>query len=87
MRRQVRCLAGLVGAAALVLGGCAGDGSESASQPSSSPAWSVGVVPTAEQLASVLVTADDHDGIVASAALVTNGGEIHVGGGSGRWRL
>ena len=62
MRRQVRCLAALVGAAALVLGGCAGDGSESASQPSWSPAWSVGVVPTVEQLASVLVTADDYDG-------------------------
>jgi len=62
MRRQVRSIVVLVGAAALALGGCAGDGSESASQPSSSPAWSAGVVPTAEQLASVLVTADDYEG-------------------------
>jgi hypothetical protein len=64
MRRQVRPLVVLVGAAALVLCGCAGDGSESTSQPSSSPTatWSAGVVPTADQLASVLVTDGDYEG-------------------------
>jgi hypothetical protein len=62
MRRQVRSLVALVGAAALLLGGCAKEGSDSASQPSSSPALSAGVVPTPEQLASALVTADDYDG-------------------------
>jgi hypothetical protein len=63
MRRRVRSLGALVGAAALVLGGCAGAGSESAS-PSSGPTppWSAGDVPTAEQLASVLVSADDYGG-------------------------
>jgi hypothetical protein len=64
MSRQVRPLAVLVGAAALVLCGCAGDSSDSTSQPSPSPTvtWSAGVVPTAEQLASVLVTEDDYEG-------------------------
>ena len=64
MRRQVRPLVALIGAAALVLSGCAGDGSESA-QPSSSPTatWSSGVVPTAEQLASVLVAEGDYEGM------------------------
>jgi hypothetical protein len=52
----------LIGVAALALGGCAGDGADSTSQPSSSPAWSAGAVPTAEQVASVLVTGDDFDG-------------------------
>ena len=63
MRRLVQSLGALVGAAALVLGGCSGAGSESAS-PSSGPTppWSAGDVPTAEQLASVLVSADDYDG-------------------------
>jgi len=61
--RNVRFLVALSGAAVLLLGACAGDGSKSAS-PSSSPmpAWSQGAVPTAEQLASVLVTVDDYDG-------------------------
>ena len=60
---NVRFLVALTGAGVLLLGACAGDGSESAS-PSSSPrtAWSQGAVPTAEQLASVLVTVDDYDG-------------------------
>lgn len=62
MRRQVRSMVALVGAAALMLGGCARDGSESASQPSSRPASSAAAVPTAEELASALVTADDYDG-------------------------
>ena len=61
--RHVRFIVGLTGAAVLLLGACAGDGSEPAS-PSSSPrpSWSQGAVPTARQLASVLVTADDYDG-------------------------
>ncbi len=62
MRGQVRSLGVLVGVVALMLGGCAGEGSQSASQPASSPAWSAGVVPTAEQLASALVTADAYEG-------------------------
>ena len=60
---HVRFSVALTGAAVLLLGACAGDGSKSAS-PSSGPrpAWSQGTVPTAGQLASVLVTADDYDG-------------------------
>jgi hypothetical protein len=60
MRSQVRSLVALVGAAVLVLGACASGSGQSASSPS--PAWSAGVVPTAEQLASVLVTTGDYDG-------------------------
>jgi hypothetical protein len=61
--RPVRVLVALTGAAVLLVGACAGDGSESAS-PSSSPrpASSQGAVPTAEQLAAALVTEDDYDG-------------------------
>lgn len=60
---RLRFLVGLTGAAILLLGACADDGSESASPSSSAtPAWSQGAVPTAEQLASVLVTTDDYDG-------------------------
>lgn len=60
---HVRVLLALAGAAVLLLGSCAGDDSGS-SPPSSSdaPAWSQGAVPTAEQLASVLVTTDDYPG-------------------------
>lgn len=54
----------LVGASVLILlASCADADSESASPaPSAAPAGSQGVVPTAEQLASVLVTATDYDG-------------------------
>jgi hypothetical protein len=58
-----RFLIALTGAAILLLGACGGNGSQSASLSSNDkPAWSQGAVPTAEQLASVLVTADDFDG-------------------------
>ena len=60
---DVRLLVALTGAAILLLSACARNGSESESPSSSAgPAWSQGSVPTAEQLASVLVTADDYDG-------------------------
>ena len=64
MRSQVRSVVALLGAVVLFLGACAGDSSPSASQPPSSPSpvSSAGVVPTAEQLASMLVTADLYDG-------------------------
>ncbi len=63
MSRQVRTRGALVGAAVLLLAACAGGGSESASSSSgASAAWPAGSVPTAEQLASVLVTAEDYDG-------------------------
>ena len=61
--RHIRILLALTGAAVLLLGACAEDASESASPSSSAtPAKSQGAVLTAEQLASVLVTADDYDG-------------------------
>lgn len=61
--RHVRLLVALTGSAVLLLGACAGDGSESAATSSSSgPASSHGAVPTAEQLAAALMTADDYDG-------------------------
>jgi hypothetical protein len=63
MLSQARFLIALTGASILLLGACGGNGSESASLSSSDKsAWSQGAVPTAEQLASVLVTADDFDG-------------------------
>jgi hypothetical protein len=63
MLSHARFLIALTGAAILLLGACGGNGSESASLSSSDkPAWSQGAVPTAGQLASVLVTADDFDG-------------------------
>ena len=61
--RHVRFLLALTGAAVLLLGACAGDGSESATTSSSPrPASSQGDVPTAEQLAAALMTAHDYDG-------------------------
>lgn len=61
--RHVRFLVALTGAAVLLLGACAGAGSESASTSSRSrSASSQEAVPTAEQLAAVLVTADDYAG-------------------------
>ena len=60
---RIRLIVGLTGAAILLLGACADDGSESVTVPSSTPsATSQGAVPTAEQLASALVTEDDYDG-------------------------
>lgn len=49
----------LLGGAVLVLAACGGTGTDSASP---SAAWAEGTVPTAEQLAAVLVTADDLEG-------------------------
>lgn len=61
--RNRRALVALTGTAILLLGACGGDGSETVSPSSSAtPAWSQGAVPTAAQLASVLVTEDDYDG-------------------------
>jgi len=63
MSSHVRSLGALVGAAVLLLGACAGQDSTTESPSTSpTPAWSQGVVPTAEQLASVLVTEDDYAG-------------------------
>lgn len=63
MMGHARFLIALTGTAVLLLGACGGNGSESASLSSiDEPAWSQGAVPTAEQLASVLVTPDDFDG-------------------------
>lgn len=63
MTRHGRFLVALSGAAILLLGSCGGEGTTSASpSPGDRSAWSQGDVPTAEQLASVLVTADDLDG-------------------------
>jgi hypothetical protein len=58
-----RFLVALTGVVAMLLGGCGGDGSESASPSSSNtPTSSQVAVPTAEELASALVTEDDYDG-------------------------
>lgn len=58
-----RVLLALTGTAILLLGACGSDGSETVSPSSSAtPAWSQGAVPTAAELASVLVTEDDYDG-------------------------
>ena len=63
MSSHVRSLGALVSAAVLLLGACATDDTATTSPATSpTPAWSQGVVPTAEQLASVLVTQDDYDG-------------------------
>lgn len=60
---HVRFAVALTGAAVLLLGACAGDGSKSASPSSSdTPTSSQGAVPTAVELASALVTEDDYDG-------------------------
>lgn len=61
---RVGFVVGLTSAAILSLSGCGGDGSESASPASSSPATpSQEAVPTPEELAAALVTAHDYDGI------------------------
>ena len=63
MMSHARFLIALTGAAILLLGACGGNGSDSGALSSSDePAWSQGAVPTAGQLASVLVTVDDFDG-------------------------
>lgn len=60
---HVRISVGLAAATMLLLGGCADDGSDSGSPPSSTQsATSHGAGPTPEQLAAALVTADDYDG-------------------------
>lgn len=63
LMRGVRSIVGLTMMALLALGACSEDSSEPAAPSSSAtPGWSSGTVPTAEQLASVLVTVDDYDG-------------------------
>ena len=63
MTSPVRSLVALMGAGMLLLGGCAQEVSDSgAPSAGPTPAWSAGVVPTAEQLAAALVTQDDFDG-------------------------
>ncbi|KGN40434.1 hypothetical protein [Knoellia aerolata] len=62
---RVRFIVLCTGAAILLLGGCAGDGSGSAPSPSgssASPSSSQAAVPRAEQLAAALVTAETYDG-------------------------
>ena len=60
---HARLLVALVGTTVLLLGACADNGSETAApSPSGTPAWSPGAVPSAEQLASVLLTPDDLGG-------------------------
>jgi hypothetical protein len=63
MSSHVRSLGALVSAAVLLLGACATDDATTTSPATSpTPAWSQEVVPTPEQLASVLATEDDFDG-------------------------
>lgn len=60
---HARFLVAVTGAAILLLGSCAGDDSGSTAPSSSDePSWSEEAVPTAEQLAAVLVTIDDYRG-------------------------
>jgi hypothetical protein len=60
MRRSHAVLA--LALVVLLLAGCAGDGSDSAPYPQGSSSATTRAVPTPEQLAAVLVTADDYDG-------------------------
>lgn len=63
MVSHARFLIALTGTAILALGACGGNGSDAGVLSSSDkPAWSQGAVPTAGQLASVLVTVDDFEG-------------------------
>ncbi len=61
MRMHSRSLAVVIGACFVVLSGC-GAGDSDTPSPSPAPAWSQGVVPTADQLESVLLTSDDLGG-------------------------
>lgn len=57
-----RLVVGLSVAAIFLTGACGGDSPESTPASGDGSAWSQGAVPTAAQLASVLVTEDDYDG-------------------------
>lgn len=60
MSVHVRTLTMMIGAAVLLLPGCGADGGTEVPNPT--PAWSQGAVPTAAQLASVLLTGEDLPG-------------------------
>lgn len=61
MRRHGRPLSVVIAAAVLVLPSC-GPGDADTEAPTPTPAWSQGAVPTANQLAPVLLTSDDLPG-------------------------
>ena len=61
MGMQGRSMAVAIGASVVLLSACGAADSDTPS-PTPTPAWSPGVVPTADQLASVLLTSDDLGG-------------------------